>query len=80
MISLKFGKITLLQQARGEPPLFLMDDFDSDLDERRASAVAGFLNEGGFQALVATSKEEMTDRLDVDLAKIRIHGGKVESN
>ena len=80
MISLKFGKIKLLQEARGETPLFLMDDFDTDLDERRARAVAGFLNEGGFQALVATSKEEMTDRLGVDLAKIRIHGGAVESN
>jgi DNA replication and repair protein RecF len=80
MISLKFGKLELLHQARGETPLLLMDDFDSDLDERRASSVAGFLNEGGFQALVATSKEDMTDRLDVDFAKIRIHGGQAETD
>jgi DNA replication and repair protein RecF len=80
MIALKFGKIRLLHQARGETPVFLMDDFDSDLDERRAKAVAGFLSEGGFQALVATSKEAMTDRLDVDLARIRVHGGTAESN
>jgi DNA replication and repair protein RecF len=78
MIALKFGKLNLLQEARGETPLLLMDDFDSDLDERRATAVAGFLNDGGFQALVATSKEEMTDRLGVDFAKIRIHGGRAE--
>jgi len=78
MIALKFGKLNLLQQARGETPLLLMDDFDSDLDERRATAVAGFLNAGGFQALVATSKEEMTDRLGVDFAKIRIKGGRAE--
>ncbi len=78
MISLKFGKLNLLQQARGETPLLLMDDFDSDLDERRATAVAGFLNDGGFQVLVATSKEEMTDRLGVDFAKIRIKGGRAE--
>ncbi len=78
MIALKFGKLDLLQQARGETPLLLMDDFDSDLDERRATAVAGFLNDGGFQALVATSKEEMTDRLGVDFAKIRIQGGRAE--
>ena len=80
MIGLKFGKMKLLQQARGETPLLLMDDFDSDLDERRAKAVAAFLNEGGFQALVATSKEDMTDRLDVDFAKIRIHGGQAETD
>jgi DNA replication and repair protein RecF len=78
MIALKFGKLKLLQEARGETPLLLMDDFDSDLDERRASAVAGFLNEGGFQALVATSKEDMTDRLDVDFARIKVHGGQAE--
>ncbi len=78
MISLKFGKLSLLRKARGETPLLLMDDFDSDLDERRATAVAGFLSDGGFQALVATSKEEMTDRLGVDFAKIRIKGGRAE--
>ena len=80
MIALKFGKLQLLQQARGETPLLLMDDFDSDLDERRATAVAGFLNQGGFQALVATSKEGMTDRLGVDFAKIRIHEGQAEAD
>ena len=78
MIALKFGKLNLLQQARGETPLLLMDDFDSDLDERRASAVAGFLNDGGFQAIVATSKEEMTDRLGANFAKIRVRGGRAE--
>lgn len=78
LIALKFGKLKLLQEARGETPLLLMDDFDSDLDERRAAAVAGFLNDGGFQALVATSKEDMTDRLDVDFAKITIRGGQAE--
>jgi DNA replication and repair protein RecF len=80
MIALKFGKLQLLQTARGETPLLLMDDFDSDLDERRATAVAGFLNQGGFQVLVATSKEEMTDRLGVGFAKIRIHAGQAETD
>ena len=30
-----------------------MDDFDSDLDEARAKAVAEYLHEGGFQTLAA---------------------------
>ena len=79
MISLKFGKLTLLEQARGETPILLMDDFDSDLDERRAAAVASFLHEGGFQAIVATSKEEMTERLTVDFERVRVHGGRAET-
>ena len=79
MICLKFGKLTLLQEARGETPLLLMDDFDSDLDERRAKAVANFLNEGGFQAIVATSKEEMTDRLGVAFESIHVSDGRVSA-
>ncbi|MCP3982666.1 MAG: DNA replication and repair protein RecF [bacterium] len=75
MIALKFGKLMMLQKDRGEAPLFLMDDFDSDLDEVRASALAGFLQEGGFQALVATSKENMASRLGVSCTRIRMDDG-----
>jgi DNA replication and repair protein RecF len=72
MIALKLGKLSLLQEEWGEPPLFLMDDFDSDLDDGRMSALAGFLHHGGFQTLVATSKESQVDRIDVSFMKLRI--------
>lgn len=76
MVALKLGKLSLLHESRGEPPLFLMDDFDTDLDEIRASALAGFLEGGGFQAMVATSKEDMSDRFGVAFAKIRMEEGR----
>jgi DNA replication and repair protein RecF len=79
MIALKLGKLSLLHRDRGEAPLFLMDDFDSDLDEGRASAVAGFLEGGGFQAVVATSKEELAGRLGVPFEGIRMDGGKARA-
>jgi DNA replication and repair protein RecF len=75
MIALKLGKLSLLQTDRGEAPLFLMDDFDTDLDEARAAALAGFLERGGFQVLVATSKENLVERLGVTFTRVRMDGG-----
>ena len=69
----------LLREERGESPLFLMDDFDSDLDEVRASALAGFLQQGGFQALVATSKENLLGRLGVAFMKLHMDGGEARA-
>jgi DNA replication and repair protein RecF len=75
MIALKLGRLSLLHEVRGDAPLFLMDDFDSDLDEVRAAAVAGFLHRGGFQALVATSKETLPGRLGVAFSTLRMEDG-----
>jgi DNA replication and repair protein RecF len=75
MIALKLGKLSLLREERGEVPLFLMDDFDTDLDEVRAEALADFLHHGGFQAVVATSKETLLGGLGVTFMKLRMDGG-----
>jgi len=77
MVALKLGKLALLRDDRGEAPVFLMDDFDSDLDEIRAAKLAAFLREGGFQALVATSKEEMADGFGVEFDKVLMEDGAV---
>jgi recombinational DNA repair ATPase RecF len=76
MVALKLGKLSLLEQDRGDAPLFLMDDFDSDLDEVRASALASFLHGGGLQALVATSKEGMAERLGVPFQRVLMRDGE----
>jgi len=77
MIALKLGKLSLLRKNKGEVPVFLMDDFDSDLDEVRAAALADHLRRGGFQALVATSKEGMAERIGVPFTKIHLSEGVV---
>jgi DNA replication and repair protein RecF len=79
MVALKLGKLSLLQERRGEAPLFLMDDFDTDLDEVRAASLAAFLREGGFQAIVATSKETMADHLGVTFNKVRMEDGEARA-
>lgn len=75
MITLKLGKLALLREEQGETPLFLMDDFDSDLDDGKMSSLAGFLHDGGFQTLVATSKESQVGRIDVSFVKLRMENG-----
>jgi DNA replication and repair protein RecF len=75
MVALKLAKLSVLREERADCPIFLMDDFDSDLDEARASAVAAFLREGGFQALVATSKVGLVRRLGLGFREVRMEGG-----
>ncbi len=75
VIALGLGKLGLLREERRESPVFLMDDFDSDLDEVRAAALAAFLQEGRFQAVLATSKEGLAGTLGVPFRKIRMDGG-----
>ena len=79
MIALKLGKLSLLGESKGEAPIFLMDDFDTDLDEVRACALADHLRRGGFQALVATSKEGMADRLGVPFRKVLVDDGRTRT-
>jgi recombinational DNA repair ATPase RecF len=78
MIALKLGKLSLLQKDGGEAPLFLMDDFDSDLDDTRAAVLAEYLHQGRFQALAATSKEGLAEQLGVGYARVRMEDGAAE--
>lgn len=75
MIALSAAQLDLLKEARREAPLFLMDDFDSDLDELRVASLVDFLREGGFQALLATSKDGIMDRLGAPATAIRLERG-----
>jgi DNA replication and repair protein RecF len=79
MVALCLAKLGLLTERRGESPLFLMDDFDSDLDEARAAALVAYLHEGRFQAVLATAKEGWAARLGVPFLRIRVEGGEAAS-
>jgi DNA replication and repair protein RecF len=79
VVALSLAQLRLLQEEKGESSLFLMDDFDSDLDETRTSALATYLHDGGFQALVATSKEDLAERLHVPHRRVRVDDGTVRA-
>jgi len=75
MIALKLGKLSLLREERGEAPLFLLDDFDTDLDDARMEALVGYLRGAEFQTVVATSKEEVIGRIGVAALTVRMDDG-----
>jgi len=75
MVALTAAKLDLLKEDRREAPLFLMDDFDSDLDEVRVDSLIEFLRGGGFQALLATSKDAVAARLGTAISRIRMEAG-----
>jgi len=79
MIALCAGKLGLLRDERREAPLFLMDDFDSDLDEHRTRSLLEFLRDGGFQAVLATAKDGFVDRLGVPFHRIKMEGGSARA-
>jgi DNA replication and repair protein RecF len=77
LVVLKLAKLDRLREEHGESPVFLMDDYDTDLDEERAANLARHLHEGGFQTIVATSKATLVERLDVPFRRLRVAGGEV---
>jgi len=79
VVALSLAQLKLLQEEKGEASLFLMDDFDSDLDDTRTSALASYLYDGGFQGLVASSKGDLAARLPVPLRTIRVEDGTVHT-
>jgi DNA replication and repair protein RecF len=75
MIALKLGKLSLLGEASGEAPLFLLDDFDTDLDDARMAALIGYLEGVGCQVLLATSKEGTSGRIGWVELLLRVENG-----
>ena len=75
MITLKLGKLSLLGKDRGEAPLFLLDDFDTDLDDARMAALGSYLKRAGCQVLLATPKEDAPGRIGEVALTLRMDGG-----
>ena len=79
MITLKLGKLSLLRAEREEAPVFLMDDFDTDLDEARMAALIDHLNNAGLQSVVATSKDAWAVRTVGAELKLRMIEGEAQA-
>ncbi|HJQ96883.1 MAG TPA: DNA replication and repair protein RecF [Candidatus Polarisedimenticolaceae bacterium] len=77
MVVLTAAKLDLLREDRHESPLFLMDDFDSDLDEVRVDSLIEFLRGGGSQSLLTTSKDGVVARIGAAISRIRMEAGTV---
>ena len=57
LLALKLCEVTLFRERTGHRPLFLLDDFSSELDRDRRSQLLRFLNETDLQVFVTTTDE-----------------------
>jgi DNA replication and repair protein RecF len=60
VLALKFAELLLMREATGEPPLLLLDDLMSELDESRKQALLTALDPDVQTFLTATEKELVT--------------------
>ena len=57
LLSLKLSEIDLFRRETGNRPVFLLDDFSSELDRERRSFLLQFLLETDLQTFVTTTEE-----------------------
>ncbi len=57
LLALKLAEIRLFQEKTGHQPLFLLDDFSSELDQSRRSFLLRFLSESSLQVFVTTTDD-----------------------
>lgn len=80
VVALCAGKLGLLKERRGESPLFLMDDFDSDLDEVGTTALLEYLHDGRFQAILATARGRFSPSSEVPHGAVTVEAGETRSS
>jgi DNA replication and repair protein RecF len=64
LLALKLCEIELFRSATGHRPLFLLDDFSSELDRERRGFLLRFLLESDLQVFVSTTEESYGERGD----------------
>lgn len=57
LLALKLCEVSLFRERTGHRPIFLLDDFSSELDRDRRSHLLRFLNETDLQVFVTTTDE-----------------------
>jgi DNA replication and repair protein RecF len=56
LLALKLSEIALFRKKTGHRPVFLLDDFSSELDERRRSFLLDFLSQSDLQTFITTTE------------------------
>jgi DNA replication and repair protein RecF len=60
LLAFKIAEASRFQMNSGHAPLFLLDDFSSELDEQRRNYLLGFLESSQFQVFVTTTDERVS--------------------
>jgi DNA replication and repair protein RecF len=75
LLALTLATLEVYRQEHGRPPVALLDDIDSELDDDRAGSLCRLLAARG-QALVTTAHERWAGRVAADARLFRVTGGR----
>ena len=76
-LALKLGQGKLLENRRGTPPIYLLDDIFGELDPGRRNALMRHLPQGAQKWITSTQLDWLADAGSLaDMARFRIAGGK----
>ena len=75
LLALTLASIEVHRQEHGHPPVALLDDLDSELDDARAGALCRVLAQHG-QALVTTAHEPWARRVASDARTFQVADGR----
>ncbi len=76
-LALKLGQGKLLENRRGKPPIYLLDDIFGELDPGRRNALMNHLPQGAQKWITSTQLDWLADAGSLaDMARFRIAGGK----
>jgi DNA replication and repair protein RecF len=73
LLALKLSEIELFRKKTGHRPLLLLDDFSSELDQKRRGFLLEFLSEFDLQVFVTTTEEPKSE-----MTIFRINKGHIE--
>ncbi|HEY1101187.1 MAG TPA: hypothetical protein VGF99_19765, partial [Myxococcota bacterium] len=76
VLALKLASVRILTEARGQPPLLLLDDVAGELDASRAQRLLSSLDEHGVQCFVTTTDVSTLPPLG-DSRVFRVRAGHV---
>ncbi|MFM7320009.1 MAG: DNA replication/repair protein RecF [Armatimonadota bacterium] len=79
-LALRMAERVLAEELSGDPPVVLLDDVLSDLDERRRSQVLAHALQRGGQTFLTTTETSVLPPDTVDAARVwRLRAGRIET-
>jgi DNA replication and repair protein RecF len=82
LLALKLSELEMFRKATGHRPLFLLDDFSSELDRERRSFLLRFLSESDLQVFVTTTEDlpSTGKRFTIVDGKLNLNVGKPDQH
>lgn len=75
-LALKLGEVALITEKKSEPPILLLDDVMSELDDSRREFLGGVLHDHEQVFLTTTDPDQLAPELREASRTIRIIGGR----